>query len=281
MMKISILILMVAWMLPQEHKKQESERDELTVSGNQLTVVVDNIFGEIQVKKSTGNSVKYSVLKTIEARRQTDMDKGWNEVKMNVIQRNDSIIFYLTAPFICDKWSGCRENGRWVHREKELYDFSFDYTLEVPSFSNLDLQTVTDGELVISDIEGTIKANNVNGGVVIRGARSVESACTVNGNVDVYFKSSPDLDGQYKTINGTINLYCASLNAQVKAKSMNGKLYTAFDYQSMSPKVEKQVSKNGASTIYQINESLAIEIGTSGPQLSFETLNGNIYLRKL
>ena len=136
-------------------------------------------------------------------------------------------------------------------------------------------------EDLISGIEGLISANNVNGDVTIKGARSIDEACTVNGDVDVYFESNPNQDGTYKTINGTINLYLMDqMNVKVTAKTMHGNLYSAFDYESITPKLKKTSSKSGESTVYELDQSFAIEIGQNGPLLSFETLNGDIYLKR-
>lgn len=279
-MKTSLLILLAAWLLPPDHTKTDQESGEIGIESKNVTIVVDNIYGEIQVKRNASNSVKYTITKEVSAGSESKMNRGWDEIQVAILERNDSIIFYLKAPFICDQWTGCQQDGRWIRREKSDYDFSFDFTLEVPAHANLDLQTIDQGEVSVTDVEGILKVNNVNGGVVIRGAKSVAAACTINGDVDVYFKEKPDLDGAFKTINGEISLYCnGSLDAIVNAKTMNGSFYTAFDFQNIAPRLNKISSKNGESTTYQIDETFAIEIGQQGPRLSFETLNGNIYLR--
>lgn len=281
-MKTLIIVLLAAWCQPQDLKKTETTSDELKLNASQITVVVDNIYGEIQIKRNTTNSVKYNIRKTMTAESSSDLNKGWEEVKLNIISRNDSLIFYLSAPFICDEWSGCQENGRWVNRQDDQYDFSFDYTLEVPAFANLNVQTIDKGEVNIAGVEGVISANNVNGSVLIKEAKLVAEACTVNGNVDVYYQGQPNWNGVFKTINGTINLYCnQNLNARVSAKTMHGSLYTAFDYTDINPELKKVTTKEGAATLYTIDEEFAIEIGKNGPSLTFETLNGNIFLRKL
>ncbi|MEP4533474.1 MAG: hypothetical protein ABJ004_10325 [Cyclobacteriaceae bacterium] len=247
-----------------------------------LTVVVDNIFGNIKVIRGNTNTVDYTVQQTISAQSQKDLDKGLDEVKFNVIRRNDSIIFYLTAPFICDKWSGCRRDGRWISRQESDYDFRFDYMLVLPAKANIDVSTVEADRLEISGMAGTISASNVNGDVSISGAQSIARASTINGDVDVWFQSVPQTDGEYSTINGTISLYCAStFNATVNAKSWQGKLYSAFDYRPIQPRMEKTVNSDGNSTVYKLEESCGIEIGQNGPMLTFETLNGDIYLKKL
>ena len=279
-MKTLILFLITTIGWPQEHKKETRISDEIRTDGRQKTIIIDNIFGEIHVTGNTSNAITYNVLKKVEGETASDLQKGWNEVQLKVIDRNDSIIFYLDAPYMCSKWNGCRENGSWF-RNKDDYDFVFDFELKIPENANLDVQTVNLGDISITGISGKISAHNVNGHVLIKEASLVESANTVNGDVDIYFANNPSLDGSFKTINGSINLYCTQqMNARVKAKSMNGSLYTAFDYVTSKPQLTKSIKSRGESTVYKLDESFGIEIGQNGPLLSFETLNGNIYLKR-
>lgn len=282
-MKISLFSLIIlGGLLCQAQVKEVQLQDRLPIAPDRpITVVIDNVFGAIEVTASSTPTVSYEVLKTINADHEKALEKGLSEVNMKVVQRNDSIIFYLTAPFICDHWSGCYQRGRWMDGPED-YSFTFDYQLQIPASANLKVQTVDQGKVTITGITGMVSAGNVNGDVEIKGAHSVTRATTVNGDVEVTFQKRPNLDGRFSTINGTINLYCTSdLSASVTAKTMHGSLYSAFDFETKKPELKKVVSKKGTSTTYQLNETFGIEIGKDGPTLSFETLNGDIYLRKL
>ncbi|WP_421891415.1 DUF4097 family beta strand repeat-containing protein [Marinoscillum sp.] len=282
-MKISLITLIILCsLLCKAQVKEVQLQDRLPIAPDRpVTVVVDNVFGGIEVTATNAPAVSYQVLKTINADHAKALEKGLTEVNMKIIQRNDSIIFYLTAPFICDQWSGCYQRGRWMDGPED-YDFNFDYQLQIPANANLKVQTVDQGKVTIKGITGTVSAGNVNGDVEISGAHAVARATTVNGDVEVTFQKRPNLDGRFSTINGTINLYCTSdLSASVTAKTMHGSLFSAFDFETKKPELKKVVSKKGASTTYQLNETFGIEIGKNGPTLSFETLNGDIYLRKL
>ncbi|MEO9476476.1 MAG: hypothetical protein ABJG41_13120 [Cyclobacteriaceae bacterium] len=282
-MKILWITYVLLTLSGKDWTDKKTHEDTLDVSKMQnLTVVVDNIFGDIKVSEGNAATVAYTVQQTISAKNQKDLEKGVGEVKFNVLRRNDSIIFYLTAPFICDKWSGCHKNGRWISREGSNYDFSFDYMLELPANANINVSTIDAERLEISGVTGAISASNVNGDVSIKGAKSIAKATTINGDVDVWFQTVPESDGEYSTINGTISLYCApAFNATVNARSWQGKLYSAFNYRHLQPQMQKTVSHDGNSTVYKLEESCGIEIGQNGPMLSFETLNGDIYLKKL
>lgn len=275
------IALLLTSLLVSGQVKEDRLKGQLEILENkQITIVVDNIFGAVDVAVGKENAVTYDVLKTISGDTEGDRERGFAEVEMEVIQRNDSIIFYLKAPFICDQWSGCYPCGKWI-KGPQGYDFQFDYSLRVPAAAHLSVQTVDRGGVSIEGITGTVSAENVNGEVKISGAHEVSRATTVNGDVEVWFEKCPTLDGTFSTINGTISLYCsAAFNASITAKTMQGSLYTAFDFETKKPVLKKVMSMDGATATYQINETLGIEIGRDGPLLSFETLTGDIYLRK-
>lgn len=62
---------------------------------------------------------------------------------------------------------------------------------------------------------------------------------------------------------------------------MNGAFYTDFpDVELLPPTVTKNQEKRGDGTIYKMNKDTKMRIGTGGKQFKFETLNGNIYIKK-
>lgn len=281
-MKLLITILFLWFTLPQDDfRKELKEVNEITLESGKTTVVIDNIFGQVEVKRGNSDRVAYKINKLYQGDTQPLLDQALSEVQLKVLQRNDSVIFYVDAPFICSRWEGCRNRGFCMNFDDD-YSFKFDYLLEIPATANLDVRTVNDGKVIIDGIEGVVRASNVNGDVSVKGALTVSKAGTVNGDVEVYFREAPNADGRFETINGTISLYCdTKLNATVNAKTMHGALYSAFDYEQIGPQLVKQTSRDGEMTQYRLEETFGIEIGKNGPRLTFETLNGDIYLRKL
>lgn len=276
---ILLLNLLLTHHLP-DFKKEVKIADELSV-GPTVTVVIDNVFGQVEVRQGSSDKVSYRVLKTISAKSQPLLDKGLQELKLKVLEHNDSVIFFTDAPFICQHWNGCDE-GKHYSWDDSQYDFKLDYLIEIPKSVNLNVQTVTGGSVEVHGIEGIIKANNVDGSITISGAVDVIEASTVNGNVDIHYKEVPKIDCRFHTINGAINIYCKeNLNAIITTKTMHGELYSAFDYKALKPKLVKKTDKSGNTTTYKLEETFGLEIGQNGPKLSFETLNGDIYLRKL
>ncbi|REE00564.1 hypothetical protein C7460_105193 [Marinoscillum furvescens DSM 4134] len=276
-----MIILLCIPILANAQEQQENGSGRLSIDGKPVSIVVDNVFGSVNVLGSTANEVTYSVKKKLAADSKSALQKGWDEITMEVIKRNDSILFFLKAPYICSKWTGCSKGNNW-DGGPEGYTFQFDVMLEVPSYADLHVSTVDRGSITIEKVSGELAAFHVNGEVTLRDAVEVTEARSVNGNVTVYYNSVPRSDGLFSSINGKLRVFTAEgLNARVAAKSMNGQFYTSFAHELIPPKLTKTVQKNGSKTSFRLDESYGIQIGKNGPLLNFETLNGDIFLRKL
>ncbi|KAJ1442307.1 hypothetical protein B484DRAFT_426868 [Ochromonadaceae sp. CCMP2298] len=164
--------------------------------------------------------------------------------------------------------------------------WQYQYTLKVPKDVILEAKTVNKGNIYVRDI-GIVKACNVNGSVEIQNVNQVLQASTVNGDVTINFLENPKNPIDFNTINGDFNLELPeNLNARVYFDSMNGDLFTAFDYQQLSPKVEKIVLLTSSTAWSQdFNEKLVVplsnpdargklEVGQVRGDIKIETYDG-------
>ena len=241
-----------------------------------MTVIVDNIFGDVTVENSEDNRVHLYLEIQISGYSDELVEKGKKELQLGQLLTDDSLVFYTKAPFV--KKCGWRSGG-WGYdmRDEPAYGFKYQYKLKVPKGVKLEAKTINKGDVVIKNVDGPIKASNVNGELEIKNARQVLQASTVNGDVTIQFIESPKEPIQFNTVNGDFNFELPeNFSAQVYFNSMHGELYTAFDYRRMKPKIEKS-EKNGT---YKIGTKTGVEIGSGGPELSFRSINGDVYLKK-
>lgn len=242
---------------------------------SEMAIVINNINGDVEIERSDDNKVYLSLTIEISAHSDELLAKAKEELKLGELLTDDSLIFFTKAPFIkkC-KWG--RFTG-YDMKDDPKYDFKYQYKLKVPENVKLEAKTINHGDVLIENVDGPIKACNVNGAVEIRNARQVLQASTVNGDVTINFLESPKEAINFNTVNGDFNFKLPKdFSAKVYFDTMNGDMYTAFDYQSMSPKVEKS-QKNGK---FKIGTKSGVEIGSGGPELSFRSINGNVYLKK-
>jgi DUF4097 and DUF4098 domain-containing protein YvlB len=125
-------------------------------------------------------------------------------------------------------------------------------------------------------MNGTFEVSNVNGGIRMSGITGSGLATTVNGKVDVNFTRNPDARCGFRTVNGAIEVEVPDdLSADLRLKTFNGEVYTDFDVTGLphSAPVQERI---GRRTVYRGNEFFSVRAGKGGPEMMFETLNGDI-----
>jgi len=243
-----------------------------------MTVIIDNIQGDVTVEATDGKLVIVSLEIQIDADSDASLQKAKKDLQFGEQISSDSLVFYTKAPFIQRKsWSKGWCNNVHIKMETLGYDFKYQYTVKVPKNVMLTAQTINKGDVYVQNVDGAIKASNVNGSVEIKNARKVLHASTVNGDITINFLENLKEAVAFNTVNGDFNFEMPeNFSALVYFDSMNGDLYSAFDYQRLGPEVERS-NKNGK---YRIKTKSGVSIGAGGPQLSFKNINGNVYLKK-
>lgn len=226
-----------------------------------------------------GNKIVVEATKTITANDAKTLELGKNEAKLGFAQHGDSVVVYVAEPF--DSRPHRNERGSWGHKDVD-YHFAFDFVVKVPYAMNLHVSTVNNGSMTVQDVTGPLNVGNVNGSITLKNVRGTTQARTVNGNVEATYAAAPPGASSYHTINGQIRLHCpASLGADLHFKSMHGEFYTDFANAEMLPvQVTKNREGQGGGTVYQLTKDTAVRIGKGGPDLRFETLNGDVTVSK-
>ena len=239
-----------------------------------------NMNGSVKVEGYSGDKVVFEIDKTIKAKESAILEEGKKEFQLQMEQKGDSIIAYISEPF---DTRPKRNHQNWEEKKKIFYQYELNFVVKVPFAMNLHVSTVNGGDVQVSDVTGSLGVYNVNGAIKVTNAKGATQMRTVNGNVDANFVSAPAGASSFKTINGNINLvYPPSLSADCEYKSFNGGFYTDFpDAVALPPTVTKTELKDDSKTVYKLNKDSAIRIGNGGSnKLKFETFNGNIYIKK-
>jgi len=241
-------------------------------------VAIYNIFGSINVEGYSGDKVIMEIDETISADDQTTLEQGKKEFKLGFDQKQDTVMAYIAEPHDS-------RPHRWYNRDEDRhieYKYTLEFTVKVPYNSDLRISTVNDGHITVKDVYGVLKVSNVNGPIDIANAKGPTDAHTVNGAVTASYLKIPVDASSYKTINGEVKItYPANLAADLEFKSMNGQFYTDFPNAEVMPsKVITTQSKNSKGTTYKLSKNSDVRIGAGGKLFKFETLNGDIYIKK-
>lgn len=275
------VMLSCAQSVAQSPEHTERINKEFTLSGgaSASVLVIYNINGFINVEGTSGNKVMLDVNKRITAKNNEDLNTGKQEFKLQFEQKGDTILAYIAEPFDSRpkqrNWEG--RNDRRIE-----YDFTLDFTVKVPREMNVRVSTVNRGDVTVRDVAGALRVRNVNGAISLTNARGVTDAHTINGNVEANYLASPPDKSSYYTLNGDIKVSCpANFSADLLFKTFQGNFNTDFsDLEVLPAKVTKNEERRGEKTVYKLDKTTSVRIGSGGKTLRFETFNGNVYIKK-
>ena len=184
-----------------------------------------------------------------------------------------------------NKKSGKEWGYNWnsVKGCNDHYDYKVTLQAKVPSYLNLIVSAVNDGDVTIQKVDGNVRADNVNGSISLMDVNQATYVCTINGDVKLDFNINPTQDARYYSLNGDIKAnYKEELSAEISFKSFNGDFYTNISKIEYLPaKVEVEDARKGKGISYKLNGKSMIRAGKGGAYLDFETFNGNVYVKEI
>ncbi len=177
------------------------------------------------------------------------------------------------------------EEDNVVTISSESWKNAVDLVIQVPSASNLELSSTNDGDIVVENVSGTIEVGNVNGSNTLKNVSGNVVAQTVNGEILVTLsRVTPDKPMSFSTMNGDIDVtFPSDVKASVRMKTQQGDIYSDFDV-TLKPAAQKpaeEATRSGKGK-YRISfdRFLIGAISGGGPEFTFNTFNGDIYIRK-
>jgi hypothetical protein len=278
-MSVFIICIMVFNLLAFDLPVQEKETIKKTLSfsapSGSKEVIVDNLFGSIDVEGYNGKDVQVVIQKTIHAITQKRVGKAKREVWLEISEEDNIIELFVDAPYRCHERSvGCK--GRRSYGYKVTYDFR----LKVPYDTSIYLRTLSDGEIKVERVIGNYDIKNINGGIEFSGAEGSGRVYAVNGKVKITFSKNPESDSYFGTINGDVELVFRSpLSANFQIKSIYGEAYSDFLVEYINKSVPVEVRKKG-KYVYKSDRSVYFRVGDGGPKIELDTLTGDILIRK-
>jgi hypothetical protein len=238
-------------------------------------LIVDNLNGAITVAGHGGNEVQLVAIKTLRARSPEKLAEAKEMVRLEISERDNVIELYVDGPFRrCD-----RDRN---YRGSDYYGFEvqFDFTLKVPWQTDLELKTVNDGDIEVSNVAGEFDVNNINGSVKMLEVAGGGRAYALNGELAVRFKKNPELDSYFGSLNGEVKVeFLENLSADVRLKTFNGEVYTDFHVTSLPARAAVQEKSRGRF-VYRSDSASGVRIGSGGPELEFDAFNGDIHIVK-
>jgi DUF4097 and DUF4098 domain-containing protein YvlB len=272
-MKVAIAIGVLALALQGSYRLEEREAFHHVFSKDNA-IDVDNVNGSITVTGDGGNTIRVDGEKVMRADDAVEMARAKKDVVLDVNEKNGVAQLYVNGPF------RNKNDDHGFHEHGDHYEVTYNFTIHVPRATALRLHSVN-GKIGADDTSGKFDLHTINGSVTMTNTAGSGSAETLNGNTTITFRENPKADSLFKSFNGQVDVgFLPGLAANVHVKTFNGMAYTDFDATALASGAGQAARKDGMF-VYRGNKESSLRIGAGGPELKFETFNGNIKIRKL
>lgn len=258
------------------HAEETIQKTFAMAAGNAHKALdIDNVWGSIEVKAIDGDQVQLTVSKTIRAETQAKLDQAKKEVTLDITDQPDHVKLYVNGPFRCDCDGSCNGSHN-VHWDDPGYVVRMDFVLQVPRNIDLDLRTVNRGGIEVTGVSGTFAVRNVNGTIDMTDVAGSGMVKTVNGHLKATFREAPKENSSFGTVNGAVDLtFPKTLSADFRFKTFNGGIYTDFPVTTL-PIRGMEEQHEGSKVVFRADRYTGGRIGSGGPEIRIETLNGDI-----
>ena len=192
-------------------KEYEFNRDS---SDNIL--VVDNIYGSIDVEGYNGKTIQVEVTKIISADTQKDLQIGQEEIGIKSAKKDDAIYVYLDSPYSkFDLKTGNFEHHEfnfssrrsYKHRTKRMYKYRLDFKIKVPKNASIDIKAVNNGNITVEDVHGKLLiVHNINGAIDMKNVSGTTDVNALNKDINITYSKNPTEESFYNSLNGDINI---------------------------------------------------------------------------
>lgn len=261
-----------AWSGDTGYEKRHEVRRTLSFKSAEgdNKIIIDNLNGSISVSGYDGNEVVAVVQQTYVAETESLLSEAQRLIRLDIREENNRIVLMMDTPWRDEDGSQCSR------RDRDEYDAEFNFEVKIPYDCDVVLKTVNEGDIVVRDVRGDFTVRNVNGGIDMSGIGGSGEATTVNGPVSVRFSRTPQRDCEFKTVNGEIETeFPPSLSADLQLNTFNGEVYSDFTVSRLPPRAPT-VDRKGRKRIFKRGDASAVRVGSGGPELSYDTLNGDI-----
>ena len=213
-------------------------------------VSLENINGGLQIKVWDQPSVQVDAVK--KAYRKERLAEA--KIEINATEEN----IRIRTDYPNENLNFRGDDRRWENPA------SVDYTLTVPRKAVLESIELVNGSVDIDGVEGNVKATSINGRLNARGLMGETKLSTINGPLNATFTQLEESKPiSLASVNGNVTLVVPSnTNASVRANTVHGGISSDFGLQV----------KHGE----YVGHSLDGQIGTGGPRIKLDNVNGAI-----
>ena len=159
----------------------------------------------------------------------------------------------------------------------------YDFDIEVPARTNLDVFLVNGSDVNVRDVDGDMEVDNATGNVTMTNVAGSVVAAGVKGTIRVVMaRAAPDKPMAFTTLTGNVDVtFPAGIRATFKLRSDRGAINTNFDLQAKSEaKARSDPGQQTTALKIEVNRSRIGTVNGGGPEIELRSFNGDIFLRQ-
>lgn len=250
---------------------QGVEKEQLTVAlsspGKPYKLVVGLLSGSIKVTGHSGDNMIINV-EVEEDRKPKKTDQKAAGLKrigassgyeINAVEKNNEVT---------------------IHNNSMMRKVDLD--IKVPVNGTLVLNTLNEGDIVVTNVKGELELNNVNGDIKVSGISGTAVANTVNGDITATFTNVTEGKPMaFSTFNGDVNLsFPGATKANLKMKTDQGEIFS--DFEVAMDKSSSTPVKTNTGGAYKISKDAWVtgKINGGGAEVMVKSWSGDLYIRK-
>lgn len=213
-------------------------------------VELDNINGAVHISSWDRSEVKVDAVKYADSKERLD------EARIEVNSGNDYVSIRTRYP-------NHQQNFNWGSYNNPA---GVEYTLTVPRNARLDEIKLINGSLDVNGVTGEVRASCINGRLEANNLAGRADLSTINGHLDARFDQLSGSSVELKSVNGSVELTIPSdSKAEMEASTVSGGIENDFGLHVNHHRF--------------VGHDLRGELGTGGPRIRLENVNGRIDIR--
>lgn len=262
--------------------------------GNEIEI--RGLLGDVRAVASSGDEVE------VVGRR---IGEDARHVRIEVVESRDGIVICAVYPRTPNRWNdgdddddgrrsrrqsdddddgddACDHGRESVEMELDSDEARIDFTVRVPAGVKF-VAHVVDGNIDADGLRSDVEVATVTGDVRVA-TTGTANAASVSGNVDATFGQAGE-DMTFASVSGDVTVsLAADVGAEVEANTLSGQIQSDFDLRMRSmtddDDEEDEDDDGGFNIDIDIGRHASGTIGGGGPELSVNTVSGNIRLRR-
>jgi hypothetical protein len=208
---------------------------------------------------------------------------GAANVRVYAVETADGVSICTVYPRRSGERNGYQDDGdgpcRGNNGNLDTRGAHIDFVVRVPAGVKLAARTI-EGDIVAEGLRSPVDAASVSGDVRVATTGSARAA-TVSGDVTARFGEMDGDDMEFASVSGNVTLRLAgNVNAEVEASTLSGDIHSDFPLR-MGHMAGSDEDDDGPINInIRIGRNARGTIGLGGPELSVNTVSGNIRLER-